>query len=110
MRFMRPSITIERSIEKLGADIRSARLRRRLTQALVAERAGVSLNTLSKAEKGDPGVSIGNIAAIFSALGFGTPFSELLSLKNDTTGLMLEEERLPKRARQKGRGVKEDRT
>lgn len=99
MRIMRPSITIERSLKKLGADIRSARLRRRLMQSLIAERAGISLNTLAKIERGDPGVGIGNVAAVLWALGFGTAFADLASAQNDTTGLILEEERLPERIR-----------
>lgn len=97
---MRPSITLEKSLKKLGSDIRSARLRRRLMQSLVAERAGISLNTLAKIEKGDPGVSIGNVAAVLWALGLGALFSDLISAQNDTTGLILEEERLPTRIRQ----------
>ena len=67
--------------------------------ALVAERAGISTKTLASIEKGETGVSVGNVAAVIDALGMGTPFSELLDQKNDTFGLMLDEERLPRRAR-----------
>lgn len=67
--------------------------------ALVAERAGISTKTLASIEKGETGVSVGNVAAVIYALGMGTPFSELLDQKNDAFGLMLDEERLPKRAR-----------
>ena len=42
---------------------------------------------------------MGNVAAVIYALGMGTPFSELLDQKNDAFGLLLDEERLPKRAR-----------
>lgn len=66
---------------------------------LVAERAGISTRTLSSLEKGEPGVSIGNVAAVIVALGMGTPFSTILDQKNDTFGLLLDEGRLPKRAR-----------
>lgn len=59
---MRPSIAVEESVIQLGSNLRSARLRRRLPQSVVADRAGISLNTLSKIENGDCGVSIGNIA------------------------------------------------
>ena len=93
------NIYVSRSIQKFGSDIKSARLRRRLPMALVAERAGISTKTLASIEKGEPGVSIGNVAAVIYAMGMGTPFSELLDQKNDSFGLMLEEERLPKRAR-----------
>ena len=90
---------VTRSLLKLGSDIKSARLRRRLPMALVAERAGISTRTLSNIEKGDAGVSLGNVAAVIYAMGIGTPFSDILDQKNDSFGLMLDEERLPKRAR-----------
>lgn len=93
------NLHVSRSLKKFGNDIRSARLRRRLPMALVAERAGISTKTLASIEKGETGVSVGNVAAVIYALGMGTPFSELLDQKNDTFGLMLDEERLPKRAR-----------
>lgn len=67
--------------------------------SLVAERAGISTKTLASLEKGETGVSVGNVAAVIYALGMGTPFSEVLDQKNDAFGLMLDEERLPKRAR-----------
>ena len=101
MCFMRPIYSVEKSLKKLGADIRSARIRRRLKQSLLAERAGISINTLSKVEKGDPGVSMAVVANVLFSLGFGTPFSTLVSQENDRVGLMLDEERLPKRVRDK---------
>lgn len=94
-----PNIVVTRSIRKLGKDIRSARLRRRLPMSLVAERAGISTRTLSSLEKGETGVSIGHVAAVIAALGMGTPFSDILDQKNDSFGLLLDEGRLPKRAR-----------
>ena len=93
------NIHVSRSIQKLGSDIKSARLRRRLPMSLVAERAGISTKTLASIEKGESGVSLGNVAAVIYAMGIGTPFSEILDQKNDSFGLMLDEERLPKRAR-----------
>ena len=93
------NIYVSRSIQKLGSDIKSARLRRRLPMALVAERAGISTKTLASIEKGEAGVSLGNVAAVIYAMGIGTPFSEILDQKNDAFGLMLDEERLPKQAR-----------
>ena len=67
--------------------------------SLVAERAGISVKTLSNIENGDVGVSIGNVAAAIFALWMGTPFEDVLDLKNDTLGQLLDLERLPKRAR-----------
>lgn len=53
-------IPAKRALDKLGADIRDARRRRRIPTALMAERAGISRMTLNKIENGDPGVSMGN--------------------------------------------------
>ena len=46
--------------------------------SLVAERAGISVRTLSNLEKGETGVSIGHVAAVIAALGMGTPFSDIV--------------------------------
>lgn len=97
---MRPSLAVEMALKALGENLKTARLRRRLPQSQVAERAGISLNTLSKIEAGDPGVAIGNVAAVMQAIGLGTPFEEIASPAQDLSGLRLESERLPKRARQ----------
>ena len=98
---MRPSFAVEESVRTLGANLKAARLRRRLPQSVVAERAGISLNTLSKLENGDCGIAIGNVASVLQALGLGTPFSDVVACSgDDETGLMLEARRLPRRARQ----------
>ena len=76
---MRPSIAVEESVIQLGSNLRSARLRRRLPQSVVADRAGISLNTLSKIENGDCGAAA----------------------QEDSAGLMLEERNLPQRVRSK---------
>lgn len=46
-------------MRELGENIRLARLRRDLSSEQVAERAGISRNTLIKIERGDEGVAIG---------------------------------------------------
>lgn len=45
----------------LGAQIRLARIRRRFTQAELAERVGVSALTMSKIERGDLSVALGSV-------------------------------------------------
>ena len=96
---MRPSISIETSLKALGENLKVARLRRRLPQSQVAARAGISLKPIAKVEDGDPGVAICNVAAVMQAIGLGTPLSEIASPASDTSGLRLESERLPQRAR-----------
>jgi hypothetical protein len=47
------------AIEKLGADLAVARLRRKESLKTWAQRMGVSVPTLQRLEAGDPGVGIG---------------------------------------------------
>ena len=47
-------LSVARALAKLGGDLKGARLRRRLTSAMVAERAFITRATLAKVEKGDP--------------------------------------------------------
>ena len=92
---------IDQSLLDFGQHLKIARLKRRLPQSLVAERAGISVQTLRKAEAGDPGVSIRIVAGIMFALGFGTPFGSLCAPAQDELALELDEERLPKRIRRR---------
>lgn len=100
-----PPLPVRRALHKLGADIRDARLRRRIPTALMAERASISRTTLHKIEKGDSGVSLGNYATVLFVLGLSERLTDLADVRTDTVGLTLEEENLPKRIRrpQKGR-------
>lgn len=45
----------------LGAQIRAARLERRMTVAELAERVGVSAKTMSNVERGDPKTAVGTV-------------------------------------------------
>lgn len=58
----------ENILKTMGEQIKLARLRRKLSAALVAERAGVSRSTLWKVENGNPSVAIGMYAAVLHAL------------------------------------------
>jgi len=97
-------MSVSRSLVKVGADIRDARRRRRLQMQTVADRAAISRVTLSKIEKGDPGVSFGAYAAVLQALGLLDRLTDLVDAVHDGVGLHLEEERLPQRIRYKNDG------
>jgi len=91
--------SVKKAIVKLGQDIKTARLKRRIPNALLAERSFLGLSTVEKIQKGDPGVSIGGYAAVIFSLGLGTKLADLLSPHDDEVGLAIERERLPKRIR-----------
>jgi transcriptional regulator with XRE-family HTH domain len=92
-------IPVARALRKLGRDIRDARRRRRIPTAIMAERASISRTTLSKIEKGDSGVALGNYANVLFVLGLVERLGDLVEARSDSVGLELEEERLPQRIR-----------
>ena len=65
---IRSPLAVKRGLKNLGRDLEKARLRRRLKMSIVADRAGISRETLAKIQKGDPGVRIksGALSAIFA--------------------------------------------
>lgn len=94
-------LPVKKALRKLGADIRDARRRRRISTIVMSERANISRVTLGKIEKGSPSASMGNYAAVLFVLGMAENLSELADVRHDETGLMLEEEHLPERIRTK---------
>jgi transcriptional regulator with XRE-family HTH domain len=55
---------VEQALKRLGANLRTARLRRNLTIEAVAEKIGTGVRAIADAEKGRPGTS----AAVYFAL------------------------------------------
>jgi transcriptional regulator with XRE-family HTH domain len=94
-----PSAAARKALRKLGADLRDARRRRRLTMAIVAQRAFTSRSTLQRVEAGDPAVSIGIYAAVLLALGLLEGLGALADPSADGVGQALADEALPKRVR-----------
>jgi transcriptional regulator with XRE-family HTH domain len=79
----------ERMMRTMGENIRLARLRRDLSSEQVAERAGISRNTLIKIEKGDEGVAIGMYLRVLIVLGLQDNL--LLVAKDDEMGRRLQD-------------------
>ena len=90
---------VRRSLVKMGRDMSVARRKRRLTQAMMAERIGVAEATYLRIERGDPTVGIAAYAMAFFVLGLGTPLGDLVDVARDDIGLLLDSERLPTRVR-----------
>ena len=99
-------LPLSRTLRKFGADIKDARRRRRISVAVMAERASISRVTLNKIEKGDPGVSFGSYAMVLFILGLTERISDLIDVKHDEVGLELAEQELPKRIRKVGTGAR----
>jgi transcriptional regulator with XRE-family HTH domain len=73
---------LTRLLEEVGVNIKLARLRRKFSAEVVAQRAGISRKTLSRVEKGDPAVSLGIYARVLQAL----------RLEEDLRGLAADDE------------------
>ena len=77
-------------LEQMGEQIKLARLRRKLSSQLVAERAGISRASLWKVEKGDPSVAMGIYAAVLHALN-NLDKDLLLVARDDEMGRQLQD-------------------
>jgi transcriptional regulator with XRE-family HTH domain len=80
---------LQRVLTQMGAQIRAARLRRRLTSVQVAERAGISRQTLYAIEKGASTVSLGNYAHTLLVLGLEKDLLQLAA--DDVLGRKLQD-------------------
>ena len=91
------SMSAGRALEALGANIKTARLKRRISVQGFAQRIGVSASTVARLEKGDGGVSIGTLAMACLVLGEIERIADFLDAGTDNTGLLLDRESLPRR-------------
>ena len=77
------------AIEKLGADLAVARLRRKESLASWAKRMGVSISTLQRVEAGEPTISLGIVASALWLMGRDGALGELAAPANDRGALEL---------------------
>ena len=85
------------ALVKLGEDIAVARKKRRISTVSMAERAFISRGTLYKVEKGDPSVSMGIYATVLTILGLIKGLGNVADRRDDTLGLDIDEDRLPRK-------------
>ena len=90
----------QKRLSQMGEQIKYARLRRKLSVELVAERAGISRTTLWNVEKGSSSVAIGAYAAVLHALN-DMDRDFLLIAKDDELGRKLQDLELPINKRSK---------
>lgn len=87
------------ALERLGQDVRNARLRRGIAVADLAVRAGTSPSSIARLERGDPGVAIGTLADVLVVLGLLERLADLIDVRKDDLGLALTTEHGPRRGR-----------
>ena len=92
-----PPDPVTRAIAKLGRDVSLAR--RRLSQASLADRSGIGVNTVRRIEKGEPSGSIEHLARVLYVLGELERLEKLLDTGSDEVGLLMMDEDLPQRIR-----------
>lgn len=78
------------ALERLGADLAVARLRRKESLVSWAARLGVSVPTLMRIEAGEPGVGIGLYATALWLIGRDGALAELASPENDRGALEMD--------------------
>ena len=88
---------LERLFAQLGETLRLARLRRRFSASIVAQRPGISRNTLRSIERGDTSVTLGAFVNVLNTLGLEKDLE--LIVRDDELGRKLQDIGLPIRAR-----------
>lgn len=78
------------ALERLGADLAVARLRRKESLASWASRLGVTVPTLMRIEAGEPGVGIGLYATALWLIGRDGALAELASPEKDRGALEMD--------------------
>jgi len=85
-----------RRIIALGQRLRAARLRRKMSQSMLAERVGVSVPTIGKLEDGDPSTSLATMLRVLTVLGMVADIDLLAA--QDTLGRSLQDSQLKRAA------------
>ena len=103
-----PPAALEQSLERLGRNIRTARLRRRWRLEDVAERMGVTRYTVADVERGKPGTSVAAYLGALWVLGLLYLMAEVADTDRDEEGKALEGARSPQQAPRRHRRLDDD--
>jgi transcriptional regulator with XRE-family HTH domain len=96
-------VAVANSMRRIGADLATWRRLRRLTEAQVADRAGVSRHTVLRLERGD-GATLENVLRITRAVGALDLLTNALDPYQTDVGRLRSEEALPERVRPRKSG------
>jgi transcriptional regulator with XRE-family HTH domain len=104
---MAPPFPVEQTLKRLGANLRTARVRRNLTIEDVAERIGTGPRAVMDAEKGKASTGIVVYSALLWLYDLLQPLEEIADPSKDKEGLLLETARERTRVR-KSAGLDND--
>lgn len=90
-----PPYAVEQLLKRIGNNIRTARLRRKLRLEDLAKKVGLSRYVMSDIEKGKPTTSIAAYIGALWALGLSDDLKHIADPDRDTEGLILERIRAP---------------
>jgi transcriptional regulator with XRE-family HTH domain len=94
-----PPYPVELALTELGANLRTARLRRNLTIEEVAQKIGAGRRAVSDAERGKPSTSVAIYAALLWAFDLLTDMHRLADPARDQEGQVLARSKARIRAR-----------
>lgn len=86
------------TLKEIGANIRTARLRRNIKIKDLANRIHVDERTISRMENGDPSISLKNLIAVLYVFGLEDSLSHIASPAEDKEGIALDKLNNRKRA------------
>jgi transcriptional regulator with XRE-family HTH domain len=92
-------LSVRRALREFADDVSAWRKLRGLTQAQVADRAGVGANTVRRLEDGEGGVSLENVLRVLRALGVMDALLTALDPYESDIGRLRADEQLPQRVR-----------
>ncbi len=91
--------SLAKLLEDIGANLARMRIARRMTQSIIAERAGVSRNTLSRIENGEPSIAVGQLVRYLAALDKAEVLLRALEAEDDAAVRQLALKEKSRRAR-----------
>ncbi len=99
---------VSAEIRRIGAGIRTARLRRNMSQEELAERIGVSFHTVRHMEGGKPGTAFGTYVHALWVLGILDTLASAADPALDEEGLVLAESEMRRRGGHETRTISDD--
>lgn len=92
---------VQRALRAIASDLVAWRKLSGLTQAQLADRAGISVNTLRRLEDAEGGITLENLLRVLRALGVLENVARAFDPYETDVGRLRSEELLPRRVRPK---------